>query len=106
MVNEQCSELIRIGLVEADALSRESLSLMLNTQEDMQVVSAFDSPEQACAAEGRIAQVLFSCRYPSDVFGDGLTLDYWRMRLLGVRIVVLTQTCARAPHNLVACGGG
>ncbi len=105
MIIEPVTEPIRIGLVEADAFSRESLSLMLNAQVDLRVVMARDSPERVCASDQDLDILLFSCRYPSDVFGEGLTLDYWRMRFLSTRLVVLAQTRARAPIAALAEAG-
>jgi DNA-binding NarL/FixJ family response regulator len=96
---------IRAGLVEADALSRESLGLMLNAQPALEVVMQTDLPEHICAEDAELDLLIFSCRYPSDVFGEGLTLDYWRTRLPTTRLVVLTQTRARSPLATLAGAG-
>jgi DNA-binding NarL/FixJ family response regulator len=105
MLVEPVTEPIRIGLVEADAFNRESLSLVLNTQADLRVVMERDSPERVYASDQDLDILLFSCRYPSEVFGEGLTLDYWRMRFLSTRLVVLAQTRARAPIAALAEAG-
>jgi two-component system, NarL family, nitrate/nitrite response regulator NarP len=88
---------IRVGVVEPDPLVREGLCLSLNTHVGIRVLECVASVEALIATPGTLDAVLFACRYPSDIFGEGLTLDYWRLRLPDIRIIVLTQTRARAP---------
>lgn len=102
---EASLETIQVGLVEANALSRESLALTLAAQPGFKVSLSVASADEISVKHQLLDVLLFSCRYPSDVFGEGLTLDYWRMRLPGTRIAVLTQTQARAPISTMMAEG-
>ena len=102
---EMSIETLRMGLVEASALNRETLSLALSAQPGIEVKLSVGSPDDVSCRREPLDLVLFSCRYPSDIFGEGLTLDYWRLRLLGARIAVLTQTRARAPISTMIEAG-
>lgn len=86
---------IRIGLVDVTQLSREAMCFALGSQEDMFVLFAVANAEEVHGAGDEVDVLLFSVTYPTEVFGEGLTLEYWRLRFPQARIVVLSPARSR-----------
>ena len=90
---------IRIGIVDANLLSRESLTIALAGQREFALTFSVPSPDDV-PPNPRIDVLLFNVRFPSEVFGEGLVLDYWRIRCPSSRIVLVTP--CRAPKTIRA----
>jgi DNA-binding NarL/FixJ family response regulator len=86
---------VRIGLVDVTRLSREAMCFALASQGGMVVVFAVANAEEVQSAGDEIDVLLFNTTYPTDVFGEGLTLDYWRLRFPGARIFMLSPVRTR-----------
>lgn len=89
------ADCIRIGLVDVMQLSREALCFALASQERMTVMFAVGNAEEVQSAGDEIDVLLFNVTYPTEIFGEGLALDYWRMRFPKAHIVVLSPVRAR-----------
>ncbi len=96
---------VKLAIVEPDPLVREGLCLTLGAQPGIDVGQCVASPDDIATGAGDTNAILFSCRYPSDIFGEGLMLEYSRLRYPGIRLIVLTYARARAPIALMAAAG-
>lgn len=92
IMKEYC---VRIGLVDVTRLSREAMCFALASHERMVVVFAVANAEEVQSAGNEIDVLLFNMTYPTEVFGEGLTLDYWRLRFPMARIFMLSPARSR-----------
>jgi DNA-binding NarL/FixJ family response regulator len=87
---------IRIGLVDANKLSREAMCFALANQEDFLVLFAVGHVEELRSKDEPPDVLLICANYPAEVFGEGLALEYWRVRFPQTRFVLLTPCQTRA----------
>jgi DNA-binding NarL/FixJ family response regulator len=95
---------IRVGLVEASALARDALSIALAGQGGLGLAFAVPAPDEVPAEAGADV-LLFSARFPGELLGDGLALDYWRTRCPGSRLVLVTPCRALKTVRAVVGAG-
>ena len=88
--------LVQIGLIEFNPFNRETLLYTLKSQPDFQIAFAVASVNEVPRHDRPIDVMLFSAGYPSEVFGNELSLHYWRIRMPGARLVLLTANKSRA----------
>lgn len=86
---------IRIGLVDVTRLSREAMCFALASQDGMFIMFAVGNAEEVQSAGDEIDVLLFNVTYPTEVFGERLALDYWRLRFPKARIVMLSPARTR-----------
>ena len=97
--DEGCVGSLRVGLIDADRLHNELLAAALCSRPDLSVAFTVPSPDDISPAHDAHV-LLFRARFPSEAFGDGLALEYWRTRCPVSRIVLLTP--CRAPKTIRA----
>ena len=95
---------IRIGIVDANTLYRESLAIALTNQHDLELAFATSSPDDVPSAAGTDV-LIFSTAFPNEAFGEGLALDYWHTRCPTSRIVLVTLCRARKTIQAVVAAG-
>lgn len=97
--------LIHVGLVEADGLKRDSLIRALRQFADLSIDFACGTVEQIAPNAPDVDVLVLSAVYPTQVFGEGLTLDYWQLRFPSTKLVLLANYCVRDTlHRLVGAG--
>ena len=84
-----------VGLIDADALHRDSLRHSLSQYEQLTVAFAYESPEAIPQTVPQVDLLLFSSSYPSELFGEDLSLAYWLTRFPSTKFFLLTKSRAR-----------
>jgi len=99
---EMKEDCIQIGLIDRNTLHRETLVYALTSQPDFRVAFSAASVNEVPAYGPPPHVMLFSAWYPSEVFGEELSMVYWRIRMPQTRLVLLTANTIRAVIEVLA----
>ena len=98
MLKDERTHIIQVGLIEENGLGRDAIRAALQSQAHFEVAFAYPRCDEIPGNVPNPDVLLFSTAYPCQVFGEGLTLDYWRMRFQNARIFLLTNS--RVPETV------
>ena len=96
---------IQIGLVESNAFNRETTVYALTSQPDFEVMFAVEDVNQVPPGVTAPDVILFCAWYPAEIFGEELSMAYWRIRMPQTHLVLLTANKIRAVIEVLANQG-
>ena len=96
---------VQIGVVERNTFDREIIVCALKSQPDFRVVFDVATVNEVPPNGTPPHVMLFSAWYPSEIFGEELSIAYWRIRMPHTSFVLLTANKLRAVIEALADQG-